>query len=362
MTTELATTHADPLAQLEAVVVRGDLAKITEGERVMYYARVCESLGINPLTRPFEYITLNGRMVLYARKDATDQLRRIHGVNIVGLERSREDDLQIVTATVRDRTGREDSAIGAVSVKGLSGEALANAMMKAETKAKRRATLSVCGLGWMDEVEAMDVREVEVAPRRSLADGIASRTAALTAAIESPGQSPAADSPPAAITVGQPDPATTPDDEGARSTSARPATRARGRRDVPSLQPGDAGYGSARAHAAAAERGLDHDALRRIAMDVLYPGKDVSGFSLKSLTEDEWPMVIAAVTEAPVTEDPAEADAFAAHAAVTAGVVERVDDDWWKEAETMFGKPAVELNMAEVIEYGIRIAARYPLP
>src|SRR6202008_2665643 len=33
------------------------------------------------------------------------------------------------------------------------GEALGNALMKASTKAKRRATLSICGLGMLDETE-----------------------------------------------------------------------------------------------------------------------------------------------------------------------------------------------------------------
>ena len=35
----------------------------------------------------------------------------------------------------------------------LKGDALANALMKAETKAKRRVTLSIAGLGWLDETE-----------------------------------------------------------------------------------------------------------------------------------------------------------------------------------------------------------------
>lgn len=364
MTTELA-TRDNPLAQLEQVVVEGNLARLSEGDRVAYYARVCESLGINPLTRPFEYITLNGKLTLYARKDATDQLRRLHGVDVsVKAERDEAAGLVIVTATVRDRTGREDSAIGAVSIAGLKGEALANAIMKAETKAKRRATLSVCGLGWMDEVEAADARAVEVAPRASLAGSIASRTAALEAANDSPAEVSGDAIPPASEPGGHPLPATTPDDGGARSTATRPASRARGRRDVRSapLAPGDEGYGSARAHAAAAERGLDHDALRRIAIDVMYANGTADLKSLSELAEDDWPMVIAAVTEAPVTDDQAEADAFAAHAAVTAGIVGEVTDDWFGQAEDIIGKPAGDLTVAEVIEYGIRITARNPLP
>jgi hypothetical protein len=40
-----------------------------------------------------------------------------------------------------------------VTVGHLKGDALANALMKAETKAKRRVTLSIAGLGWLDETE-----------------------------------------------------------------------------------------------------------------------------------------------------------------------------------------------------------------
>ena len=69
------------------------------------------------------------------------------------MRQERVDDCLIVTVSVRDRTGREDIATGAVSLAGLKGEALSNAFMKAETKAKRRATLSVCGLAVLDESE-----------------------------------------------------------------------------------------------------------------------------------------------------------------------------------------------------------------
>jgi hypothetical protein len=147
-------------------VVGGDLSKLTPIERVSYYKQVCQSLGLNPLTKPFDYITLNGRLTLYARKDSTDQLRKIHGVSITKLERERIDDVYTVTAYAVDREGRQDSSIGAVNIAGIKGDALANALMKAETKAKRRVTLSLCGLGILDETEIetiTDARRVSVA-------------------------------------------------------------------------------------------------------------------------------------------------------------------------------------------------------
>jgi hypothetical protein len=63
----------------------------------------------------------------------------------------------IVTAKVRNKDGRTDIAKGAVNIANLKGEALANALMKTETKAKRRATLSICGLGFLDETEVEDI-------------------------------------------------------------------------------------------------------------------------------------------------------------------------------------------------------------
>jgi hypothetical protein len=162
------------------VVVKGDLAKLTEPEKMAYYTALCRSLGLNPLTRPFEFITLNGKLTLYAKRDAADQLRRGAKVTITGLDKEQVGDLLVVTAYGRTPDGREDAATGAVSVRGLAGEALANAMMKAETKAKRRLTLSLVGLGFPTEEEVEDIPPAEEPPaRKTLAERVAERAAAL---------------------------------------------------------------------------------------------------------------------------------------------------------------------------------------
>ena len=160
MSTELATVEPNTDASsVERVIATGDLAKLTPAERVNYYQATCRSLGLNPLTQPFQYITLNGKLTLYARRDCTDQLRKLHGVSIVGLEEKQVGDIFVIKAHARDQKGREDCSTGAVSLKGLAGDALANALMKAETKAKRRVTLSVCGLGFLDETEVETVAD-----------------------------------------------------------------------------------------------------------------------------------------------------------------------------------------------------------
>lgn len=153
--------------EIERVLVMGDLARLTPQQRNEYYKRTCESLGLNPLTRPFEFIVLNGKLQMYARKDCADQLRRIHGVSIRITERATMDDLMVVTAEATDKKGRTDSSIGAVSIAGLRGEAKANALMKAETKARRRVTLAICGLGMLDEseIEGHEAASVTHEPR-----------------------------------------------------------------------------------------------------------------------------------------------------------------------------------------------------
>ncbi len=138
---------------LEQVMLGGDLAKLSNEQRMTYYFALCRSLKLNPMSRPFEYLNLQGKLTLYARKDCAEQLRRLHQVSIIELRSEISGDLCIVTATARMPNGRTDMDQGAVTITGLRGEALANAQMKALTKSKRRVTLSLCGLGILDETE-----------------------------------------------------------------------------------------------------------------------------------------------------------------------------------------------------------------
>jgi hypothetical protein len=190
---------------IEALIIQGDLAKITPAQRVDYYRAVCESLGLNPFTRPFDYISLDGKLQLYVRKDATDQLRSSRGVQILELTEQVEDanGITSVRAHGRDIHGRDDWATGRVFTKGLGGQNLANAQMKAETKAKRRLTLSLVGLGWLDESEIeaaratrvvvdLETGEISAADADKLAavPTAADRLAARVAQVEAPPASP----------------------------------------------------------------------------------------------------------------------------------------------------------------------------
>ncbi|HLG99810.1 MAG TPA: hypothetical protein VKX49_26105 [Bryobacteraceae bacterium] len=140
-------------ADVEKVLIGGDLSKLSPEQRISYYNAVCKSLNLNPLTKPFAYLTLSGKTVLYAQKDCTEQLRNLHSISLSIPAREVIDGVYVVTSRATRPDGRADEATGAVAIEGLKGEARANAMMKAETKAKRRVTLSICGLGMLDESE-----------------------------------------------------------------------------------------------------------------------------------------------------------------------------------------------------------------
>jgi len=153
----------DP-AIVEQVLLHGDLSPLTSPQRVSYYGTVCDSVGLNPLTKPFEFITLNGKLVLYALRAATDQLRAIHNVSIQLTAGEWLEDCYLVRARATLPNGRTDESVGAVAVAGLKGEARANAIMKAETKAKRRVTLAIVGLGMLDESEVATLPAVATGP------------------------------------------------------------------------------------------------------------------------------------------------------------------------------------------------------
>jgi hypothetical protein len=146
---------------MEAVILAGDLSKLSPAERTQYFMKTCSSLGLNPLTKPFDYIRLSGREVLYATKGCADQLRSNRRISLEITDRKITNDLFVVTVRAVAPDGRSDEDMAAVSIKGLAGEALSNAMMKATTKAKRRVTLSICGLGMLDETEVRSVLEAE---------------------------------------------------------------------------------------------------------------------------------------------------------------------------------------------------------
>lgn len=146
---------------IESLILRGDISGLTSKQKVEFYKVYCERIGLDPTAQPFKILKLQGKETLYLDRSGAQQLNKLHRVSHQITSREKADDLYIVTA--RASSGeRFTESIGAVNIKGFIGDALANAMMKAETKAKRRATLDLLGLGILDETEVETIPKAEI--------------------------------------------------------------------------------------------------------------------------------------------------------------------------------------------------------
>ncbi len=154
------------------LIINGDLSKLDPKQKVDYYNAFCKRLGVDPVTQPFKLLKLNGKEILYCGREGTQQLNKIHSVSHKITAREFVKGCYLVTAQAL--TGdRSTESIGVVSIiypdkvkeygggwkdhpkKGqeMTGDDLCNAIMKAETKAKRRSSLDLLGLGMLDESE-----------------------------------------------------------------------------------------------------------------------------------------------------------------------------------------------------------------
>lgn len=170
------------MAALESALA-GDLARLTIEDRLKYIARTCELVGLNPLTKPFDIVQLQGRTILYANKSCAEQLRKLHGVSVDIVERKVEFGVLVVRAKATDRDGRHDEALAAVPFNEKNPADAANAMMKAETKAKRRVTFSICGLGFASDIDRDDINGQPSSPVVSSEHSAASLADKLNASL-----------------------------------------------------------------------------------------------------------------------------------------------------------------------------------
>jgi hypothetical protein len=159
------------IGALEAAIGMGDFSKLAPVDRLKYLGAVCESVGLNPLTKPLDIIPIQGKLTLYANKGCAEQLRSLRGVNLTIAERRHEHGCYIVVAKAAMPNGRTDESTGVVPFDDrMAPGDKANAIMKAETKAKRRVTLSICGLGMLDVSEVEEMKHAQVSSVISTAE------------------------------------------------------------------------------------------------------------------------------------------------------------------------------------------------
>lgn len=163
----------------ESLVLKGDISGLTAEERTRFYLSLCEQLGLNPATQPLAILRLNGKEVLYPTRGATDQLAAIHRLNREIIDGPKVIDVagnKIIFAVARitHPNGRIETATAMVALPA-GGENICNAFLKTETKAKRRGTLSILGLGMLDETE------IESIPAAAKGEGTPINLGALAA-------------------------------------------------------------------------------------------------------------------------------------------------------------------------------------
>jgi hypothetical protein len=141
---------ADVIASL---VVSGDISQLSNVQLAWYYRHRCEALGLDPASKPFDVLTLQGKKILYLNRGGTDQLARIHRVNRRVVDGPKVIDLGgskqvyvLIEATTPD--GRSEQEIATVPL-----QDPANVLMKCVSKGKRRATISITSAGALDEDE-----------------------------------------------------------------------------------------------------------------------------------------------------------------------------------------------------------------
>jgi len=164
--TDMVKVEADTEA-MNQLLFYGDISALSQEDKGKYLFALCKSQGLNPWTRPFDFITLNGKLTVYANKGAAAQLADVRQISSevvyegpLRIGDKLNEGIYQVSMKFTDSKSRVSFETGAVTIQGLQGEALSNAIMKCWTKCKRRGTLSHAGLGFPDEAELDSIPEV----------------------------------------------------------------------------------------------------------------------------------------------------------------------------------------------------------
>lgn len=162
-------------------LLQKDVNLLTVKEAAQYLYYVAKKHGLDPSTHPFDFLTQNGKRVLYANAGCADQIREKHnisievesvtklysdGITLIGYIVTKKATMPIMIEGMYAGTRTHVDA-GAAGIGGLTGDALANAIMRAHTKAERRVTLGIKGLGIPDisEVDTIQGAKLPTEPR-----------------------------------------------------------------------------------------------------------------------------------------------------------------------------------------------------
>lgn len=121
----------------------GACNNLSPDQQAEYKTFLCAKMGVSPLLQPIDLIPTKNGLRPYLNKGAAELIRDERKISITDIEVSEKNGMFVAICKVRAMNGRVDCDMGACQ----KGNEPENSLMKAVTKAKRRATLSMCGLG-----------------------------------------------------------------------------------------------------------------------------------------------------------------------------------------------------------------------
>jgi len=146
----------------------GETGHFSVGEKGKLLSFICDEYGLNPTFVPFNFIMFQGKERLYLTKVGCDAIANNKQLTRTITTRHYDADTNIYTVSAIVSDGvRKEEASASVFCAGfdnkkqayvrMTGEALANAYLKTESKAKRRATLAFIGFAFEeDSFESFD--------------------------------------------------------------------------------------------------------------------------------------------------------------------------------------------------------------
>lgn len=176
----------------------GNVAQLDTMGKDFVLQKLCQRYDLDPILRPFELISFQGQSKFYLTASATNQLAAQKDLTreVLSLEIDTERNIAKCVVKVSAPSGRvetgsayislerfeqDKNAPGGIKKVTASGETLANALAKLETKAKRRVTMAFFGV---PENSVEDESTMPESPRATVIES--ANTAANLAATSSP--------------------------------------------------------------------------------------------------------------------------------------------------------------------------------
>ena len=165
-----------------AILARGNIASLSEEDRTKYILALCDALCLDPRFKPIDLISGQGGTVTpYLNRGATDSLARREGIQRTTVVPPKEVEINgvkcvLCVARATDvKTGRYEERV-ATAVNKDAG----NAFMRVETKAIRRATIALLGIGLIDESELDGIRGADAMAAHARAQALQAHVEATT--------------------------------------------------------------------------------------------------------------------------------------------------------------------------------------